>query len=310
MTTAPHELSIVIASYNARSTIAACLSSLAAQTTTAAHEVVVVDSSTDGTDALVARQFPEVRLIHENRRLYPGDARNLGIAKSRGRIIAFMDADCTVAPDWADKLLAVHRAGHDLVASAVDNGSRGSAIAWTYYLCEFNLWLPARGPRTIPEAAGCCLSFAREIFDRYGPFVEGTYCSDTVFHWKLQADGHAVHFAPEMCVAHHHSDTLGSMLRHVFGHRRAFARVSCRSRRLSRLQRLACLLFEPLTPPLLMGAVGLRLRRCPRYLPVFAAVSPLLFLAFAARALGESAGYLRPGPAGGDLGQDAARPIQ
>ena len=43
---------------------------------------------------------------------------------------------------------------------------------------------------------------------------------------------------------------------------------------------------------LLLGAVALRLRRCPAYLPVFAAISPFLFLAFCARALGEIAGYL------------------
>jgi glycosyltransferase involved in cell wall biosynthesis len=289
------ELSVIIAAYNARRTIGDCLASLAAQTTAAPFEIIVVDSSTDGTADFVAERFPQVRLLGHAGRRFPGEARNRGVAASRGRIIAFVDADCTVERDWAAELLAVHASGHGLVASAIDNGSRQSLVGWTYYFCEFNLWLPAPRPRSIPEAAACCLSFERSLFERFGPFLPDTYCSDTAFHWRLQAAGRRTFFAPQLRVYHHLSESLPAMLRHVYAHRRAFARVRCEVKRLSRGRRLLALLLEPATPALLMAAVGLRLRRCPAYLPVFALVSPTLFLAFTARALGETAGYLRGG---------------
>jgi len=286
-------LTIVVASYNARDSIGRCLTSLVGQTLAEPFEVVVVDSSTDGTGELVTRDFPQARLVRSAQRLFAGDARNRGIAASSAPVIAFMDADCTVDPGWAANLLAVHRAGHRVVASAIDNGARDSLLSWTYYLCEFSHWLPGGPARPISEAAGCCLSLDRSVFERHGPFLTGTYSSDTAFHWKLQAVGQSAHFVPDIRVHHHASGSLVAMLRHVCDHRRCFARVKCRAKHLTPAERLLALLLEPATPGLLMAAVLLRLRRHPVYLPVFAAVSPALFLAFVARAVGETVGYLR-----------------
>jgi len=233
-------------------------------------------------------------MVHDERRLFAGDARNRGIAATRAPVIAFMDADCTVGRDWVEEVLAAHGSGNDVVTGIVDNGSRGSAVGWTYYFCEFNLWFPSGKPRTVPEAPGCCLSISRAVFDRYGPFLGGTYCSDTAFHWKLQRNGKGAFYSPRIQVFHHTSGTFASLLKHVFSHRRYFARVKCSEHRLTPVRRWLELAFLPASPVLLMGAVGLRLRRCLPYLPIFAGVSPLVFLSFVARALGEADGYLRP----------------
>src|ERR1051325_3213870 len=89
---APH-LSVVIASYNSRRTIARCLESLEAQTY-GDFEIVVVDSSSDGAARAVEERFPDVRLVTFPTRKFPGDARNAGVRAARGEIIAFIDADC------------------------------------------------------------------------------------------------------------------------------------------------------------------------------------------------------------------------
>ena len=66
---APPEVSVVMASYNARATIARSLQALTALATDVRFEIVVVDSSTDGTAELVAADFPAVRLVSAERRL-------------------------------------------------------------------------------------------------------------------------------------------------------------------------------------------------------------------------------------------------
>ena len=101
-------LSIVVASYNTRATIERCLTALVAQRAGDAIEIVVVDSGDDGTAALVAERFPDVTLVRADERRYPGAARNLGIARARGTLIGFVDADCVAAPDWAARVLAAH----------------------------------------------------------------------------------------------------------------------------------------------------------------------------------------------------------
>ena len=175
------ELSVVITSFNAVATIADCLGSLRAQETGRQFEVVLVDSSTDGTADLVRARHPEVRLIESRRRLHCGEARNRALEVVRAGVIAFLDADCLVDPDWVDAVLETHRSAELLVGGAVDNACPSNLVGWAYYFCEYNLWLPSRRRRRIPEMAGCCLSIKRAAYDLYGPFVEGTYSSDTAF---------------------------------------------------------------------------------------------------------------------------------
>jgi glycosyltransferase involved in cell wall biosynthesis len=100
------DLSIIIASYNARRTIEMCLDSLRLQKGSRTFETILVDSSTDGTADLVRQSYPEVRLLISTSRLFCGSARNAGLKVARAPIIAFLDADCFVEPGWVDAVLA------------------------------------------------------------------------------------------------------------------------------------------------------------------------------------------------------------
>ena len=70
------ELSVIIASYNAETTIKDCLESLVDQIGGHPFEIIVVDSSTDRTPEIVNSQFPQVRFFQFNQRKYCGDARS------------------------------------------------------------------------------------------------------------------------------------------------------------------------------------------------------------------------------------------
>ena len=66
-------------------------------------EILVVDNgSSDRTAALI--QARPVRYLREPRRGV-SHARNSGIAASRGEILAFVDADCLVEPQWLTELV-------------------------------------------------------------------------------------------------------------------------------------------------------------------------------------------------------------
>jgi GT2 family glycosyltransferase len=289
-TTAP-ELTVLIASFNARTTIEACLNSLRSQRTERCFEIILIDSGTDNTAAVVASQYPEVMLIHLPKRLYCGDARNLGIAKARAQLVAFLDADCIVPENWAEAICDAHSHSSLTVAGSVQNGSR-SLASWTYYFCEFNLWIPARIPRQIREAPGCALSMKRSAFDRFGPFPEGTYCSDTAFHWRMQEAGESVLFWPAIVVHHTYHKSWKHLFSHIVEHRRHFAAIEVREHKWGSGRRLMAILTLPFLPFLLLAAVAWRLRRAPRlYIPYLAAASPT-FLGFCARTYGQFLGYI------------------
>jgi GT2 family glycosyltransferase len=286
------ELSVIITTYNARQTVAVCLDSLLRQKDSRRFEIILVDSSTDGTAEYVRQRYPQVRLLSFPERLYCGEARNQAMAVVRAPVIAFLDADCFVNEDWAGNVLRAHESPHLLAGGIIDNGSRKSLVGWAYYFCEYSLWLPRAKPEEVPEMAGCCLSFKREAFERYGPFLCGTYCSDTAFHWAMQRDGHKVLFTPAIRVFHTADSSVREFLAHVAVHRRFFIRVARSEGRLASWQRWPLAFLAPLYVLALLMLTARRVLGCPVYLPQFLLALPLVFAGFCARTWGELSGLL------------------
>lgn len=292
------ELSIIIASYNARGTIEMCLDSLRLQESSRTFETILVDSSTDGTADLVRQRYPEVRLITSSSRLFCGSARNVGLKAAQAPIIAFLDADCFVERGWVDAVLAAQNPPHYLVSGVVLNGTPNRPVAWAYYFCEFSHWLPGGATRETREAAGCCLSFQREAYEAYGPFIQETYSSDTAFQWRTWQDGHKVHLDPAIRVFHRTLYTVWEYLSHVVFHRRCYARVKLKETGLGMAGRLAHVMLTPALPFLLLMAIGTRVIISRRFFHEFLGCLPLLFAGLCARACGEFLGFLISVPEG------------
>ncbi len=290
------ELSVIIASYNARGTIEMCLDSLRLQQSSRTFETILVDSSTDGTAELVRQRYPEVQLITSTSRLFCGSARNVGLKVAQAPIIAFLDADCFVERGWVDAVLEAQRTPHYLISGVVLNGTPDHPVAWAYYFCEFSHWLPGGAIREIPEAAGCCLSFKREAFEAYGPFLKGTYSSDTAFHWRAWRDGHKVYLDPSIRIFHQTLYNVREYLSHVAFHRRSYARVKVRENRLGLVGRLGHVVLTPALPFLLLTAIGTRVAQSRLFSREFLRYLPLLFAGLCARAWGEFLGFLITGP--------------
>jgi GT2 family glycosyltransferase len=288
------EVSVIVASYNSSRTIERCLESLQRQKGAPDYEVLVVDSSTDDTAERVASRFPDVRLFTFAERKYPGDARNAGIARARGAILAFTDADCIVDENWIAEIVKAHESPRPIIGGSVDNANPESYVGWGYYFCEFSHWMPQLPAATLVEIPTCCLSLKRWAFDKYGPFLEGVYCSDTDFNWKLARAGHPPLFVPSIKVSHINVDNLPRFLKHEPMHGRAFARLRARVEGFSRSRRLLYIALSPLLPLLLWFRVARLALAHARTRGRFLAASPVVLAGFAAWSLGELAGYLSP----------------
>jgi glycosyltransferase involved in cell wall biosynthesis len=287
------EVSVIIACRNARRTIRGCLDSLAAQRTSRTFEVIVADSSTDGTDGIIRAEYPWVRMLHFETRKFPGDARNAGIREARGELLAFIDSDCTAAPDWLECMATEQRDSDTTVGGVVDNGARGRWLDWAGYFCEFSQWMPPGRPCWMDDIPTCNLSFHRELFDEFGPFIEGVYCSDTALHWKLARAGRKARFVPAIQVAHHGLERLWPFLSHEYFHGRSFARLRVKQKRFAWWRRWLYVCGAPLLPAVLWRRIAGRVLRNRRYVFEFLMATPLLVLGLSGWSLGEARGYLR-----------------
>jgi cellulose synthase/poly-beta-1,6-N-acetylglucosamine synthase-like glycosyltransferase len=162
-------VSVIVPVRDGESTIADCLDAiLATDYPPDRREILVVDNgSTDLTPALI-RARP-VTYLSEPR---PGvsNARNRGIAESGGDILAFVDADCIVEPQWLTELVRpfedpeIGAVGGDLRHTPPSTPAERQAVRllgdWQQFAISSN---PA-----YPITANA--AYRRDVIDRIGPF--------------------------------------------------------------------------------------------------------------------------------------------
>ena len=246
-------VSVIMTSYNASRTIGRALTSLRRQQTDADFETLLIDSSSDGTADLVERDFPEVRVLRFDERKYCGEGRNIGIRASSAPLIAFLDADCEAAPDFIDQVIAAHgRCETPSIGGAVDNANPESAAGWAYWFTEFASWAPGLAPGEIDDVPGCSMSIKRSGFERFGPFLEGSYCSDSAFHWAMARVGLRPRFEPAIRVAHINPTDFSHIAGHAASHGGQFGRVRLEQTRPTPGRLWAWRLGGPVIPLLLL----------------------------------------------------------
>jgi glycosyltransferase involved in cell wall biosynthesis len=92
-------ISVVVPTYDEEENIGACLASLNRQTLPRSeYETIVVDGNSKDRTREIAAPLADLVFVQTSPRV--GGARNDGAMKARGEIVAFMDADCIVPPEW------------------------------------------------------------------------------------------------------------------------------------------------------------------------------------------------------------------
>lgn len=287
-------LSVIIAAYRARATIGMCLESLARQTQANCFEVILVESSGDGTADYVRQRFPEVQVLEFEQRKFCGDARNIGVSMAKADIVAFIDADCTAEPNWVEEILKAHEKPQLAVGGAIANENQHSVVSWGAYFTEFSSWLPSGRSRPLSDIAGANMSYKKAAFDTYGRFIEGTYCSDTEFHWRLERDKCPLAFEPSILIHHQSIESLGRYLNHEIFHGRSFARVRSRTWQFSLPKRWLYALVFPLIAIKKFLEIGWNNLNNRVYLKSYLLSLPWVALGVGAWCVGEALGYLDP----------------
>jgi GT2 family glycosyltransferase len=99
------DVSIVIISWKMKNLLEKCLQSILNFSNGLQFELIVIDNnSNDGTSEMIKNNFPEVKLIQNNRNKGVAPARNQGIRVSKGKYIMILDADVELLENSICKL--------------------------------------------------------------------------------------------------------------------------------------------------------------------------------------------------------------
>ncbi|TFE70820.1 glycosyltransferase [Methylacidiphilum caldifontis] len=218
------KVSVIVCSYNGAKTLTDCLSSLKRLQYPDYEIIVVDDGSTDQTKEILA-QFPEVIALHQpNKGL--SAARNLGIEKASGEIVAFTDSDCMADPDWLYFIVKTL-----LDADYVACGGPNYPPIPKEPIQEVISLAPGSPSHVLlsdthaEHIPGCNMAFWRWIFEKIGYFdpIFRKAGDDVDICWRILSSGHPIGFNPSAVIWHYRRFTLKEYLRQQIGYGEAEA---------------------------------------------------------------------------------------
>ena len=97
------EISLIIPAYNEEAVIGRCVGAAIKNSNGRFKEIIVVDNASTDRTAEIARSYPGVIVVREDRK-GTGNARQTGFEHCHGEIVAYLDADSIIPEDWVDKI--------------------------------------------------------------------------------------------------------------------------------------------------------------------------------------------------------------
>ena len=195
-------VSIVMPCYNAMQTIEASIESVLAQSMDDWELLIVDDGSTDSSWHLItdiAGTDPRIKVVSQ-RNAGPSAARNLGVSRARGRIIAFLDSDDI----WQPGHLATH------CRKLGETSDLGISFSASLFIDEAGnrtgegTRIPSRpleiGDLLAGNPTGTCsaLVFKRDVYETAGPMrSDMVHAEDQEWLIRVLHAGWRIECAPE-----------------------------------------------------------------------------------------------------------------
>ncbi|XWX04439.1 glycosyltransferase family 2 protein [Aggregatilineales bacterium SYSU G02658] len=229
-------LSVVIPNWNGERFLRTCLDALRRQTHPALEVIVVDNASSDGSQALLRAEYPDVTLIAlPSNRGFTG-ACNAGMARAQGEFISLLNNDTEVTPQWAAAIVdAFHRHPEvGIVASKMllfdqrdtfhtaGDGFRTDGTAYNR-----GVWEKDTGQYDeeafVFSACGGSSAYRRAMLDQIGLLDDDFFFSleDVDLAWRAQLTGWRTLYTPHAVVYHHLSATGGGVTASFYDGRNA-----------------------------------------------------------------------------------------
>ena len=231
------DISILIVSFNTRDYLAQCLAAIPRAAEGLTIETIVVDNgSSDGSQAMLAERFPQIRLIQNQENLGFGRANNIGARAAAGRALLLLNSDCELQVGALVTML--HALDHDSSFGGVfcrllnSDGSlqpsvhRSYPAPWMqigelfflsplryalYRNSALHPWLLRRTIRLhslahdVAWGGAACMLIRRDPFEAVGGFDEGffMYCEDMDLCKRIRDAGYRLCYLPTASAVHH-----------------------------------------------------------------------------------------------------------
>jgi len=197
-------ISVIIISHSSESTIASCVKSLTSQSYPKnKFEIIVVDDSSNDNSVDLAKTAGADNVI-----VIPssttGYARNKGVEKAQGKILAFLDSDCEAKEGWLKTIEKnIGSEEKNAFTGPIENGKKDSLVSWAEYFlcfCGYDDYRNRSKTRMLP---GCNNAMSKNSYMLTKGFKNKVTSHDDVhFGEELSSVGVNMYFIPEMKIQH------------------------------------------------------------------------------------------------------------
>jgi len=223
MTQTPPLVSVIVVTVNHFDLLKQCLRSLHEQDYEPLEIIVVDNGSIKDARGVLAKEFPEVRVIRLDRNYGFAGGNNRGIEVSKGKYVALINNDAVAEPEWISAMVAAAEADLSIaaVASIIIDGNRPEGLD----SCGVGIGLDGmsrqamRGrpvpklthPKEVLLFSGCACLLRTVALKDVGLFDEDffAYCEDTDLGLRMRWAGWKIVVAPKAYVKHFYSMTGG-----------------------------------------------------------------------------------------------------
>lgn len=218
-------LSVLICTYNRSSLLSRSLLKLLVESNEPPDEVVVVVGARDGSDEIIKEyqlmNFPINFFEIDNVSL--GNSQNYGLPHCTGDIVATLDDDAFVEPNWVSMIKKIHH-------EHPEAGGIGGMII-NYY--SENLFARFEGYSGLPyegqegkyvrTVAGVNMSYKRKAMGKIGFFDEDLPAGmDSDYNWRVLQAGYKIWYDPRIKVKHLNRRTLSGVMKQQFWYGRGY----------------------------------------------------------------------------------------
>jgi GT2 family glycosyltransferase len=212
-------VSVIVPAWNERGTVEGCLARLERLDYSGPHETIVMAGGSDGTlDAVLelAATHPGVRVFAQRPDAGKTGALNDGARLANADVLAFLDADALVDPEWLKRLVGALD-GQVSASNGKYVSMRRTLVSLAGEMSQL-LEAEARGRVVLQGSGG--IAIRRSAWEATGGLPEGPFADDWGLGVLLKRAGFRVAYAPDALLLTDRPATFGEWWRNELRWRR------------------------------------------------------------------------------------------
>ncbi len=283
------KLSVVLASQNAVQSVAECLREIESQRNGNHIEILVVDNSSDGTQEIIARDFPQVKLVQASPDKLIPELWGIGINQSVGNYIAVTTTHFVPSENWIAEIIKLHNSGYAGIGGAIENNGQAGLVSWAVYFCRYSRYMLPFARENTDDFAADNASYKRADLERVKHAMADGFW-EVFVHREMLKEKMPLVLTPDIVVYHRDSYSFSGFMNQRFWHGKQFG--SARAASIPGAKRIALVLLSPLIPFVYLYRITGRVFARKRNIDKYFLSLPILFLFLVSWSLGEFIGYL------------------